>query len=140
MNKLDIAVKRLRILVLDDEPIVCKRLKPTFEKMGHIVETFIDSSSALKRLRETVFDLVITDLKMEGADGMQVLLGAKESSARTQVIVITGFATLETASESLRKGAIDFIAKPFKISDIVACVKRLEKQYCCSQVPEVVPS
>lgn len=124
----DPAADRLRILILDDEPIVCKRLRPTFEKMGYSVETFTDSGSALTRLRETVFDIVITDLKMEGADGIQVLMGAKESSAETQVIVITGFATLETAKESHRKGAVEFIAKPFKISDIVACVKRLDEE------------
>lgn len=117
---------RLRILVLDDEPIVCKRLKPAFQKAGYDVETFTDSAGALARLREASFDIVITDLKMEGADGMQVLSGALDSSPRTRVIVITGFATLETAKESFRKGAFDFVAKPFKLGDIVDCVKRIE--------------
>jgi DNA-binding NtrC family response regulator len=119
---------RLRILILDDEPIVCKRLKPTFQKMGYEVETFTDSASALARLREATFNIVITDLKMEGADGMQVLMGAKESSPDTHVIVITGFATLETAKESYRKGAFDFVAKPFKLGDILDCVKRIEEK------------
>lgn len=119
---------RRRILILDDEPIVCKRLKPTFQKMGYEVETFTDSSSALARLRETTFNIVITDLKMEGADGMKVLMGAKESSPDTHVIVITGFATLDTAKESYRKGAFDFVAKPFKLGDIVDCVKRIEEK------------
>jgi DNA-binding NtrC family response regulator len=119
---------RRRILILDDEPIDCKRLKPTFQKMGYEVETFTDSASALTRLRETTFNIVITDLKMEGADGMQVLMGAKESSAATHVIVITGFATLDTAKESYRKGAFDFVAKPFKLSDILDCVKRIEEK------------
>ena len=119
----------LRILILDDEPIVCKRLRPTFQKMGYEVETFTDSASALARLRETTFDIVITDLKMEGADGMQVLMGAKESSADTHVIVITGFATLDTAKESYRKGAFDFVAKPFKLGDIVDCVKKIEEKH-----------
>lgn len=116
---------RLRILILDDEPIVCKRLKPAFQKMGHQVETFTDSGQALARLEESAFDIVITDLKMEGADGMQVLRRAREISADTHVIVITGFATRETADESYQLGAVDFVAKPFKLSDIVACVKRL---------------
>ncbi len=118
----------LRIMVLDDEPIVCKRLKPTFEKMGHTVETFTDSVKAIARLKETSFDVVITDLKMEGADGIQVLNGAKSASSETQVIIITGFATSETAKESYSKGAVEFIAKPFKIGDIVNCVKRIEKE------------
>ena len=99
------AATPMRILILDDEPIVCKRLKPAFQKMGHTVETFTDSTLALARLHETKFDIVVTDLKMEGADGIQILNGAKASSPDTQVIVITGFATLETAKESYRKGA-----------------------------------
>ena len=118
--------KRLRILVLDDGPIVCKRLKPAFQKAGYDVETFTDSAGALARLHKEKFDIVVTDLKMEGADGMQVLSSALEASPRTRVIVITGFATLETAKESFRKGAFDFVAKPFKLGDIVDCVRRIE--------------
>lgn len=119
---------RLRILILDDEPIVCKRLKPAFQKLGHEVETFTDSGSALARLQETSFDIVITDLKMEGVDGMQILTQAKESAVDTHVIIITGFATLDTAKESYRKGAFDFVAKPFKLRDILDCVKKIEQQ------------
>ncbi len=122
------AVTPLRILVLDDEPIVCKRLKPAFQKMGHTVETFTDGKQALARLGEVPFDIVVTDLKMEGMDGIQMLNAAKASSANTEVIVITGFATLETAKESYRKGAFDFVAKPFKLRDIIDCVKRIENK------------
>ena len=85
-----------------------------------------DSSQALARLGATTFDVVVTDLKMEGVDGIQILTGAKASSPETQVIVITGFATLETAKESYRKGAFDFVAKPFKLRDILDCVKRID--------------
>lgn len=113
------------MLILDDEAIVCKRLKPTFEKLGFEVESFTESCEALKRLKDKVFDVVITDLKMKGDDGIQVLDGAKASCPDTQVIIITGFATLETAKESHHKGAVDFIAKPFKIGELVARVKRL---------------
>lgn len=130
------AEPRLRILILDDEPIVCKRLRPTFQKMGYEVETFTDSASALTRLKETTFNIVITDLKMEGADGMKVLTGAKESSPDTHVIVITGFATLDTAKESYRKGAFDFVAKPFKLGDIVDCVKRIEEKQRGTRQPD----
>lgn len=68
----------LRILVLDDEPIVCKRLKPAFQKSGYEVETFTDSAAALQRMAEAAFDVIITDIKMEGADGFQVLERARE--------------------------------------------------------------
>lgn len=117
----------LRILVLDDEPIVCKRLKPAFQKFGYEVETFTDSAAALQRMAESVFDVIITDLKMEGADGFQVLERARELLPQARIVVITGFATLDTAKESFRKGAFDFVAKPFKLSGIIECVRRLEE-------------
>lgn len=96
--------------------------------MGYEVETFTDSASALARLQEATFNIVITDLMMEGADGMQVLLKAKESHPDIHVIIITGFATCETAKASYRQGAFDFVAKPFKLGDIVDCVKRVEEK------------
>jgi DNA-binding NtrC family response regulator len=117
---------KTRILILDDEPIVCKRLRPAFQKAGYEVETFTDSASALARVEEARFDIVITDLKMEGVDGMRFLSRVKELSADTGVVVITGFATLDTAKESFRKGAFDFVAKPFKLSDILDTVRRIE--------------
>jgi len=119
---------RLRILVLDDEPIVCKRLKPAFQKAGYEVETFTDSASALTRMAETSFDVVITDLKMEGADGFQVVERAHELLPGARIVVITGFATLDTAKESFRKGAFDFVAKPFKLGGIIDCVRRIEAE------------
>lgn len=117
----------LRILVLDDEPIVCKRLKPAFQKSGYYVETFTDSAAALDRMTQTTFDVIITDLKMEGADGFQVLERARERLPQARIVVITGFATLDTAKESFRKGAFDFVAKPFKLGGIIECVRRLEE-------------
>lgn len=118
--------KRLQVLVLDDEPIVCKRLKPTLEKLGYEVETFTDSQTAMERIRDKEFDVVITDLKMEGLDGMSFLEGVKRRSPRTEVIMITGFATMDTARESFDKGVFDFVAKPFKPAEIQAVVKRAE--------------
>ncbi len=117
----------LRILVLDDEPIVCKRLKPAFQKYGYEVETFTDSAAALHRMTEAAFDVIITDLKMEGADGFQVLESARELLPQARIVVITGFATLDTAKESFHKGAFDFVAKPFKLGGIIECVRRLEE-------------
>ena len=114
------------ILILDDEPIVTKRLKPSLEKHGYSVEAFTSSAEALKRIRERQFDIVITDLKMEGVDGMQFLTEVKELYPKTEVIVITGFATMATSRESFKKGVFDFLPKPFKIGEIIEVLARVE--------------
>ncbi len=119
---------RTSILVLDDEPIVCKRLKSALEKRGYEVEIFFRSSDAFKRITERNFDIVITDLKMEGLDGMTFLTEVKKRSPETEVIVITGFATMETAKESFQKGVFDFLAKPFKLGEIYDAVERAERK------------
>ncbi|WP_207261409.1 response regulator [Desulfovibrio sp. Huiquan2017] len=115
------------ILILDDEPIVSKRLQPALEKKGYEVESFYESARAMARIRERTFDIVVTDLKMEGIDGMQFLAEVKKLSPRTEVIVITGFATMDTAKESMRKGVFDFLAKPFKLGEIQEVIRKAEE-------------
>jgi DNA-binding NtrC family response regulator len=107
-----------RIMLIDDEPIVCERLKPALEKVGFEVETHIDSQAAVDRLAEAKFDVVVTDVKMRGPDGLDVLHFVKQHSPSTKVVIITGFATVETARDAMKSGAVDFIAKPFKISQL----------------------
>ncbi|HHB75179.1 MAG TPA: response regulator [Desulfobulbus sp.] len=120
--------KQTSILILDDEPIVSKRLKPSLEKKGYEVEAFTTSAAALARVRERQFDIVVTDLKMEGVDGMQFLTEVKEKYPDTEVIVITGFATMATAKESFNKGVFDFLAKPFKLGEIAEVIAKAEKK------------
>lgn len=115
-----------RMFILDDEPIVVKRLKPAFQKAGYDVTVFTDSTAALAAFEEHPADIVITDLKMEGMDGITFLDRIKALSPDVGVVIITGFATLETAKESFHKGAFDFVAKPFKLADILDVVARLE--------------
>ena len=114
----------LRILVLDDEPIVGKRLKPALAKSGFEVETFENGAAALARLREQDFDIVVTDLRMEEVDGIGVLEHVMSSCPNTRVILITGYATVEVAREALVKGAFDFIAKPFKPKELRAVINK----------------
>jgi CheY-like chemotaxis protein len=114
----------LSVLVLDDEPIVGKRLKPALEKSGFVVECFERPAEALARLQEKEFDIVVTDLRMEGMDGIQILEHVMAHCKRTRVILITGYATVEVAREALVKGAFDFISKPFKPSDLRAVINK----------------
>lgn len=113
---------QLEILVLDDEPIVGKRLKPALEKLGYNVEVFEDPVQALKRIDEKAFDIVVTDICMQNVDGIQILDHVKRQSPSTKVIMITGYAMMEIARKAMEKGAFDFIAKPFtpdELRDIV---------------------
>jgi len=106
----------IEVLVIDDEQIVCERLQPMLEKSGFLVETFTDSQAAMARLAEKKFDILITDLKMAPPDGTQLLDYAREHAPEMRVVVITGFATAETARQAMKGGAVDFIAKPFRLS------------------------
>ena len=106
--------QKIEIMVLDDEEIVGKRLKTALEKSNYEVEIFRDSQQAVARIAEKEFDIVVTDVRMEGLGGMEVLEHVLERSPRTKVILITGYATVEVAREALTRGAFDFIAKPFK--------------------------
>jgi DNA-binding NtrC family response regulator len=118
--------RKTSILILDDELIVLKRLKPSLEKKNFEVEVFSASMKALNRIQEKEFDIVITDLKMEEQDGMQFLTAVKKRFPRTEIIVITGFATTETAKECFKKGVFDFLAKPFKLAEILEVISKAE--------------
>jgi DNA-binding NtrC family response regulator len=118
----------LKILILDDEPIVGKRLGPAFDDMGCYTEAFTDPEAALDRLREQDFDIVVTDIRMDEIDGIAILEQVMEKSPNTKVIMITGYATLEVAREALAKGAFDFLAKPFKPDQLREMVARAARE------------
>ena len=116
--------KKLQIMIVDDEPIVGKRLKQALTKFGIEVEVFEDSEIAVNRLKHKNFDIVVTDIRMDKIDGIQILERVLERSDHTKVIIITGYATIEVAQEALAKGAYDFIAKPFKPNDLRAVINK----------------
>lgn len=112
------------IMIIDDEKIVGDMAKMSLEHEGYHVETFLNGEAALARLRESGFDVVVTDLKMKGIDGMEVLKTVKALYPRTKVIMITAFANLDTAIEALRGDVHDFFPKPVKIKELKASIER----------------
>jgi CheY-like chemotaxis protein len=110
--------EKLEVMVVDDEPIVGKRLKPALTKYGYDVEVFDNPVKAIDRFDQKEFDVVVTDLRMDKLNGIQVLEHVTAKSSKTKVIFITAYATVENAREALVKGAFDFIAKPFKPNDL----------------------
>jgi DNA-binding NtrC family response regulator len=109
---------RVRVLIVDDEAIVGERLKASLERSGFEVDAFASSKLALDKLREQEYDILVTDLKMSGVGGMEVLRIAQQIRPAIKSVVITGFATKATAAEAMQSGAVEFIAKPFRIREL----------------------
>ncbi len=119
-----------KILVVDDEQSMRDFLAIMLNKEGHEVVTAKNGADALRAVQAEIFDLVITDVKMPGADGMEVLKSVKDISPETVVIMITAFATTETAVEAMKIGAYDYIIKPFKVDELKLIIyNSLEKRY-----------
>ncbi|MCL4472899.1 MAG: response regulator [Actinobacteria bacterium] len=113
-----------RIMVIDDEKIVGDMAKISLEEEGYEVETFLNADPALKRLQETDFDVVVTDLKMKGIDGLEVLRTVKQTHPDTKVIMITAFADLDVAIEAIKADVFDFFPKPVRIKDLKESISK----------------
>ncbi len=106
------------ILVVDDEAVIREGMRRILSAAGHQVDTSASGRIAIEKIQEQDFDVVITDLKMPGMDGMEVLKTIKILQPEVPVIIITGYSTVDTAVEAMKNGAFDYIAKPFT-SDII---------------------
>ena len=112
------------ILVVDDEAAIRDTLRWCLEDAGYRVDAVASGEEALHHLKREPSDVVITDIIMPGIDGMEVLGQAGVLAPRTAVILMTAYATVETAVEALRRGAADYILKPFRLEDVRARVER----------------
>ena len=113
-----------RILVVDDEFSLCEMMRIMLGKEGYDVDTEQSGQKAVGRLADTNYDLVIADLKMPEMSGLDLLDKAKEGNAELPFIVMTAFASVDTAIEALKKGASDYITKPFKIDEIKLAIRK----------------
>ncbi len=114
-----------RVLVVDDEEIARSNLEYILRKDGYQVATAASGLEALDRLKTQDFDLVLTDLKMEKMDGLQLLQAVKQMSPATELVMITGYATVSTAVDALRKGAAHYLSKPINLDDLRLTVQEL---------------
>ena len=113
----------LRLLIADDEPSVRHSLGRLMKARGHEVEVAADGQEACRLLGGQEFDWVITDLKMPGADGMEVLRTARERAPSTTVIMMTAYGTVDVAVEAMRLGAKHFLEKPISADDLDEMVR-----------------
>jgi DNA-binding NtrC family response regulator len=120
---------KARILVVDDEEIVLKSCRKILEGGGHQVFTALSGQEAFDLLEKEPIDIVITDIKMPGMDGMEILGRVKEKYPDVLVIIITGYSTVQSAVQAMKLGAFDYIPKPFTPDEVLVVVeKALEKK------------
>src|SRR5262252_3828973 len=112
------AMPDTRVLIVDDERSMRELLAIMLKQAGHEVTVAEGGEQAIEVIKSESFDLVITDLRMRRVDGIAVLRAAKEHSPSTVVLVVTAFASTETAVEAMKLGAYDYVTKPFKLDEI----------------------
>lgn len=126
-----------RLLVVDDESGIRHLLATAFQERGYEVTTAANGDKAVALLQESPFDAVVTDLKMPGRSGMDVLRAARAASADMPVIVVTAYGTIDSAVEAMRLGAIDYIEKPFQLELIERRLDRALHQRAARLAEEV---
>ncbi len=117
-----------KILIADDDEIVRDSISSLLKDEGYTVLSAQDGLDAIKILRIEDIDLVITDLRMPGADGYQVLKYAVKNNPDTVVVILTAYGTLDTALNAIKDGAYDYLTKPFKIQEIILLVEKIYRR------------
>lgn len=116
---------RTKILIVDDEPDICRALEFLLKGEDYAVSSATSGEAAIEKLKTESFDVVLTDLKMGRVDGMQVLEKTKDITPDTPVIMMTAFASVESAIEAMKKGASDYVVKPFLNEEIKLTIKKV---------------
>lgn len=115
---------KARMLIADDDEGIRQLLSNEFLRLGYAVDVAFDGEDAIEKLNQAKYDIIITDLKMPRVDGVQVLHAAKKKYPETEVIMVTGYATVENAVQTMKDGAYDFIQKPFDLEELVILVEK----------------
>jgi ATP-dependent Lon protease len=119
------SLQSARVLVVDDEEIARTNLEYILRKEGHQVNGAANGAQALDMIKAQEYDLILTDLKMEKMDGLQLLESAKQIAPHTEIIMVTGYATVSTAVDALKKGAAHYLSKPIKLDELRDTVREI---------------
>src|SRR4030042_2886308 len=135
-----ISPKKESILVVDDAPDTLELLQRNLESRGYQVFTAPNAMEAIKILETTVVDLVITDLKMPGASGIELIRHIRENFRDIEVMMITGYPTIESAVKAVKSGAEEYLTKPFTDIELFSAVKQvLEKLHAHRAITDQWP-
>ena len=119
----------IKVLVVDDDPSVCKTVGLLLEDHGYRPRTYTEADKALEAADEESCQIALVDLRMPKVDGVEVVERLKEIDPRMSIIVMTAYPDLDSATETMRRGATDYISKPFNQDELIAAVDR-----CCQKL------
>jgi DNA-binding NtrC family response regulator len=125
-----------KILIVDDDLQICKGLSEILDGEGYDTSYLQSGKEAIERIAKEDFDVVLVDLVMPGVDGMDVLAWVMREKPKIKVIMITAFATVENAVEAVKKGASDYIPKPFKSNEVETSIKRVLEEARFNEIRE----
>ncbi|MFP4017570.1 MAG: response regulator [Halanaerobiales bacterium] len=118
-----------KILVVDDEKNIRLTLEKALSNAGYEVETALNGENGLEKIKEDEYPVILLDMKMPGMDGLEFLEKVNELKYQTRVVMITGFGNVETAVETMKLGAVDYLRKPFKPQEILEVVDNVFERY-----------
>lgn len=113
------------ILIIDDEPLIRLSISDALKIEGYNIQSAESGGEGLEAIKKSAYDVIITDLKLPEVDGLQILKACKQYSPRAKILMITAYATVETAVEAMKQGAYDYITKPFSMDELILVVKHL---------------
>ncbi|MHC4681084.1 MAG: response regulator, partial [Planctomycetota bacterium] len=132
-------MKKESILVVEDEDIMRESLVDWFSSEDHKVDAASDGDKALQGFNLHDYDVVIVDLKLPGRDGLSVLSEVRVKNPKTKVIIITAYPSVDTAVEAMRRGATDYLPKPFQLDRLTTSMQKARELAVAAPVEMPVP-
>ncbi|MGB6853684.1 MAG: response regulator, partial [Thermoanaerobaculia bacterium] len=125
LKRVDVENPKARILAVDDEPVVLDSFRKILVLEGYSIDTVETAQEGLGLVRKRDYDFVFTDLKMPGMDGLDLTKAVKHLRPDIDVVMITGYATIESAVETMKHGAMDYVEKPFTADELAQFTRKL---------------
>jgi DNA-binding NtrC family response regulator len=129
-----------RILVVDNEKSICSTIETAFKTLGHFVEVAESGEVAIVRMDQSLPDILLTDLRMDGMSGLDLLKKSQEYSLPPTVVVMTAYGTIDTAVTAMKNGAYDYLVKPFTLDQLQHLIDRIEKHRASKEENAVAKS
>jgi len=117
-------VKPLKVLVIDDERVICDACRLVLEEKGHRVERRLTGKDGLLAIEHSPYDIILLDMKLPDIDGTQILKTINAKAPAPCVIVMTGYSTMSNALQAMKLGAADYLAKPFTDDELIAAIEK----------------